>query len=601
MNVKKIALAFCTAFLFFMFSPLAVYTNTDCENCETDFPRDGCTVILVGKKASTDGSTMTTHTADCSFCDWTWRYVPPAEHESGATRKIYHVSQYKTWHPSEGLKWEKIKEEFTGLELPQPSRTYGYLHGMFGYMNENQVAIAESTIGCRDKMKNPTPSAKIDLTALTLLAMERSKTAREAIQIMGEISEKYGYGFYDDGEMLAVSDPDEVWIFEIMPVGPLWTPKSGKPGAIWCAQRLPDDHVSVCPNESRIGEIDLDNPDYFMASSNVISYAAEHGYYDPDSGKPFNWKKAYSPSEYSAWSSQGSRARLWSLFHVMAPSLGLKADTPNMELPFSIKPDKKLSVQDVMNLTRYKFEGTPFDPVRGLQGGPFKNPNYLPRPFKLDGKTYNTARFVGVNRAEYVTVTQCRDWLPNPVGGIVWLALGAQDTSCFVPLYIGINAIPESFKIGDHFVFDRNAARWAFDYVDFHTQVVYSHAIQDVRKAQEIWEGGAVARTPTIDKFAEELYKKDPALLTNFLTDYCLNNANRVVDTWWELGDQILVKFNHLWVYNTETRRTSRLEFPDWWLRELVKYDKLIAQEDLEEKMQEQQKTTKTKKKKRKK
>ncbi|MCK4759052.1 MAG: C69 family dipeptidase, partial [Candidatus Aminicenantes bacterium] len=425
------------------------------------------------------------------------------------------------------------------------------------------------------KMRNPTPSAKIDLTALTMLAMERSKTAREAIQVMGEITEKHGYGFYDDGEMLAVSDPNEVWIFEIMPVGPLWTPKSGKPGSIWCAQRVPDDHVSVCPNESRIGEIDLDNPDYFMASSNVISYAVEHGYYDPDSGEPFNWKKTYSPSKYSAWSSQGNRARLWCLFNVMAPSLELKADTPNMELPFSVKPDEKLSVQDVMNLTRYKFEGTQFDPVRGLQGGPFKNPNYLPRSFKLDGKTYNTARFVGVNRAEYVTVTQCRKWLPNPVGGIVWLAFGAQDTSCFVPLYIGINAIPESFMIGDHFVFDRKSARWAFDYVDFHTQVVYSHAIKDVRKAQEKWEGSAVTRTPAIDKVVEELYTQDPAMATDFLTDYCINNANRVVDAWWELGDQILVKFNHLWIYNTETRRTSRLEFPEWWLRELVKYDKL--------------------------
>ena len=601
MNKKKLLLPFVMLVFLVIFFPLSVYTTTECENCDTDFPRDGCTVIIVGKNASVDGSVMTTHTCDCGSCDWTWRYVSPADHEPGATRKIYHISQYKTWHPKEGLKWEKINEEFTGLEIPQPARTYGYLHGMFGYMNEHQLAIGESTIGCHRKMRNPTPSAKIDLTTLTQLAMERCKTAREAIQFMGEITEKHGYGFYDDGEMLAVADPDEVWIFEIMPVGPLWTPKSGKPGSIWCAQRVPDNHVSVCPNESRIGEINLDKSDYFMASSNAISYAVEHGYYDPNSGKPFNWKKAYSPSEYSAWSSQGSRARLWCLFDVMAPSQELSPRTPNMELPFSVKPDKKLSVQDVMNLTRYKFEGTQFDPVRGLQGGPFKNPNYLPRPFKLDDKTYNTARFVGVNRAEYVTVTQCRDWLPNPVGGIVWLAFGAQDTACFMPLYIGIDAIPESFMIGDHFVFDRKAARWAFDYVDFHTQVVYSHSIKDVRKTQEKWEGGAVARTPSIDKVAQELFKQNPKMVTEFLTDYCINNANRVVDAWWELGDQLLIKFNHLWVYNTETRRRGRLEFPEWWLKELVKYDKLTAQEDLEEKKQEQQKSTKSKKKKRKK
>ena len=158
-----------------------------------------------------------------------------------------------------------------------------------------------------------------------------------------------------------------------------------------------------------------------------------------------------------------------------------------MELPFSVKPDNKLSVQDVMNIVRDQFQGSPFDPVRGLQGGPFKNPNYLPRSFRLDEKTYNTARIIGVNRAEYVTVTQCRDWLPDPIGGIIWLAFGTQDTSCFMPLYAGITKIPESFKIGDHWVFSRDSARWAFDYVDFHTLVIYSLAIEDVKKAQKKW------------------------------------------------------------------------------------------------------------------
>lgn len=587
MNLKKLFLAFSMLFVVVtLLSALALMTS-QCEKCDSDLsvlPRDGCTVVIVGKDASVDGSVMTTHTCDCSFCDWTWRYVPAATHKPDAMRKIYHISQYKTWPPEEGLKWEKYKDDYTGLEIPQVPHTYAYLHGSFGYMNNQQLAIGESTIGCREKMKNETPSAKIDLTMLTLLAMERCKTAREAIKFMGEITEKYGYGFHDDGEMLAVADPKEVWIFEIMPVGALWTPKSGKPGSIWCAQRVPDDHVSLCPNQSRIGEIDLKNPDYFMASPNVISFAVEHGYYDPKSGEPFNWKKAYSPSEYSASSSRGTRVRLWRFLDIAAPSRKFSPDTPNMELPFSVKPDKKLSVQDVMNITRDKFQGTPFDPVRGLQGGPFKNPNYLPRPFELDGKTYNTARIIGVNRAEYVTVTQSRDWLPNPIGGIVWLAFGAQDTSCFMPLYAGITEIPESFKIGDHWVFNRESARWAFDYVDFHTQVVYSRAIEDVRKAQEKWEGGAVAKNPTIDKFALELYQKDPAQAREFLTDYCINNANIVIDAWWELGDQILVKYNHLWIYNTETRKTERLQYPEWWLRELVKYDKLEPQPPKEKK-----------------
>lgn len=164
-----------------------------------------------------------------------------------------------------------------------------------------------------------------------------------------------------------------------MPVGPLWTPKSSTPGAIWCAQRIPDDHVSVCPNESRIGEIDLDNPDYFLASLNVISFAEKKGYYDPKSGVPFNWKKAYSPSEYSVNSSRGTRARMWRFFDLAAPFQKISPDTPNMELPFSVKPDKNLSVKDIMNLTRDKYQGTKFDPAAGLRGGPFNNPNYHPR------------------------------------------------------------------------------------------------------------------------------------------------------------------------------------------------------------------------------
>ena len=579
MKTRFFPAIFVFALLSFLWAFSMIQANDEgCPSCEVQPQDEACTVIIVGKNASTDGSVMTTHTCDCGLCDWTFRLIPAADHPAGSTREIYHVDQFRTWDPRIGLKWERYKDDFTGLEIPQVAHTYAYLHGAFGYMNDQQVAIGESTIGCQKKMENPTPAAKFDITMLTLLAMERGKTAREAIKVMGELAEKHGYGFTDSGEMLAVADPNEVWIFEIMPIGPLWTPESGKPGAVWCAQRVPDDHVSVCPNESRIGEIDLSKPDYFMASPNVISYAVEAGFYDPKSGKPFNWKKAYSPSEHSAASSKGSRARLWRFFDLVAPSQKFSPETPNMDLPFSAKPDKKLSVYDVIVMTRDKFEGTPWDPARGLQGGPFANPNWLPYGFELEGEQYNTARVIGVNRAEYVTVTQCRGWLPNMIGGLVWLGWGAQDTSCYMPLYSGITQIPRSFEIGDHWVFDRESARWASDYVDFHTQVIYAHAIQDVRQAQARWEKSAVERTPLIDKAAEELYKKDPAQASRFLTDYCLNNASAVIQAWWELGDQLLVKYNHLWIYDTMTRKRNALKFPDWYLKELIRYNQLVPQ-----------------------
>lgn len=549
-----------------------------CASADQPIPSDKCTVVIVGKKASTDGSVMTTHTCDCGLCDWTWGYIPPKDHKPGSKRKVYYFPQFTTRPPADGLRWSPAayEKDFTGLEIPQIPHTYGYLHGMFGYMNDNQVAIGESTVGSRKKMRNPT--AKFDITFLTLIAMERAKTARHAIQIMGELSEKYGYGGSDTGEMLAVSDPNEVWVFEVMPVDALWAPDSGRPGAVWCAQRVPDDHVSVCPNESRIGEINLKNKNFFMASKNVVSYAVKKKYYDPNSGKPFSWKRAYSPSDTSAKKSNGFNARLWRFFTLVAPSKKFSDETPNMDFPFSIKPEKKLSIADVIHMTRDTFKGTPYDPGRGLQGGPFENPQRLPYGFTLDGKKYNLGRVIGVNRAEYITVTQCRDWLPNPIGGIVWLAFGAQDTSCYMPLYNGMNRIPKSFSIGDHWEFNRQSARWAFDYADYHAQVYYSLAIKDIREAQQKWEGNAINWIPRIDKIALQMHKENPAKAREFLTDWCINNANQVINAWWKLGDTLLVKFNHLWHYDIKNRKRLHVKYPDWWLRLLIKYNKLKPQ-----------------------
>jgi dipeptidase len=521
---------------------------------------EACTVIMVGKAASTDGSTMTTHTCDCGVCDWTFGHVPAADHKPGAMRKIYHVSQYVTW--KEGTKWPyALSKGDTGFSIPEVPHTFAYHHGMFGYMNENQVAISESTIWTVAKLVNATPSARIDLTMLSILGMERSRTARECVETMGSLAEQYGYGFNDDGEMFAVSDPNEIWIFEIMPAGPLWAPETGKPGAVWCAQRIPDDQVSVCPNESRIGEVNLADKDNFLGSAHMISFAVEQKLYDPASGKPFSWKRAYSPIDGSAVSSGGRRSRIWRLFDLVAPSLKLDPNTLDMDLPFSVKPDKKISVQDVMNLTRDKSYGSIFDPVQGIRGGPFRNPNY-----------YSGTRKISIAMAEYTSLVQCRSGLPNPIGGILWVAFGAQDTSCYIPLYAGMTAVPKSFTIGDHFEVNRSSARWAFDYVDFHTQVVYNQAIKDVEKAQLEYEGSAVRAIPEIDKAALELYAKRPAKAAEYLTKTCLAQADKIVAAWWDLGDRLLVKYNHFGLYDPEKRvRDRTLELYDSTWQKAVK------------------------------
>ncbi len=564
---RKTSFVFFTValILFSCFTFSSAQQDADCVECVDCV---GCTSFLVGKDASVDGSTMTVHPCDCGTCDFTFRTVPAADHKPGDTRKIRTITQYETWDPKVGLKWDMVSEEekFTGVEIPQPPHTYAYIHGMFGYINEHQLAMGESTVSCRREMQSP--NAVMNLTELTLIAMERCKTAREAIQLMGELGEQYGYGV-DGGEQLAIADPYEAWHFEIMPVGPLWTPDSGKPGAIWCAQRIPDDHISVTPNESRIGEIDLENTEYFMASSNVISYAVENGYYDPQSGEPFNWKKAYSP-----WTKRYINPRTWGAYHFLAPSLNLDPMTPNDELPFSIKPDKKVSVKDIMEVSRYHYEGTIFDMTKGLAAGPFGNPNrWRPMNWTVDEKGYSWERPIGTQQAEYVTITQSRSWLPDPIGGIVWIGLGTTDTTCFIPFYAGINEIPYSFQIGDHWTFDRDAARWAFDYTGFHVQFKYSYAIEDIKEAQYEYEDGAIAEIPKIDAEAAALYKEDPAKAREFLTDYCAQNAQKVIDAWWDLGDKLLVKYNIGFVYTSEDRQRKQVGYPEWWLKAVIEHD----------------------------
>jgi dipeptidase len=536
------------------------------QDADLGLASEACTVIMVGREASADGSVMSTHAADCGVCDFTWRHIPAADHKPGEMRRLYNIDQIRTWPPSEGGKWAAVLKDPTAVEIPQPARTYAYHHSIFGYMNDQQLAIGESTIGNVRKIGNPTPTPATNISMLTLLAVERCRTAREAIRFMGELAERYGYGYHDGGEMLAVSDPQEIWVFEIMPVGPLWTPASGKPGAVWAAQRVPDDHVAVCTNESIIGELDLKDPDRFMASAQVESYAVDAGLYDPKAGRPFSWKRAYSPTEGSAASTGGRRSRTWRFYDLVAPSRHFKPETPNMDLPFSVKPDRKLSVQDVMTLTRDKSEGSIFDPVLGLRGGPFKNPNY-----------YRGTRLISVPNVEYTTLTQCRAWLPAPVGGLVWVALGAQDTSCYIPLYAGAAAVPASFTVGDHFVLDRRSARWAFDYVDFHVQVAYNAAIEDVKAARKTWEDGAFAKVTEVDTRAAELYKRSPGEALKFVTGFTLNNAQSVVDAWWKLGDDLWVKYNHLALYEIEKRRSGRIPTanPEWWNKAVRAFDVL--------------------------
>ena len=216
MKQKPLILMMTVLTVFAFSSNSIVFSQTcGCSTSEAEayeaLALEACTSVLVGKKASTDGSIITTHTNDCGVCDWTFRYVPPADHEPDAKRKIYWYNQFETLPPSQGYHWSNYEHKFNGLEIDEVEHTYGYFHGMFGYLNDNQVGFGESSIGCRRELRNPTPAAKFDITQLSLIAMERARTAREAVRIMGDLATRHGFGHTDGGEMLAVSDPNLVY------------------------------------------------------------------------------------------------------------------------------------------------------------------------------------------------------------------------------------------------------------------------------------------------------------------------------------------------------------------------------------------------------
>ncbi|MEA1964688.1 MAG: C69 family dipeptidase [Candidatus Aerophobetes bacterium] len=502
-----------------------------------------CTNVPVGKDASVDGSVITTHTCD-GWYDNRIVIVPGKTFEKGTMTPVYKELCHLT-RPG-------VKPVKTG-EIPQVEKTYTYFRVGYPFMNEHQVMIGESTFGGRFW----SGEGILMIEQLEALGLQRAKTAREAIKVMGALAEKYGYG--DCGEALTVADSNEVWIFEIISAGPTWAPESGKPGAAWAAQRIPDDHASVIANRSRIGEINLEDPDHFMASENVFSFAKEMDWWDPEDG-PFVFWKAYCPEPYG-WPFY-QRRREWRALSLLAPSLNLDPEAEHY--PFSVKPDKKVSVQDIMAIKRDYLKGTKFDLTKGLAAGPFGNPNRYPTPSKVkpEGrKDLDWERALSMFRCSYSFVSQARSWLPDPIGGVLWFGEDAPHSTCYIPFYCGITKVPKSFSSGRRDVFDKDSAWWAFNFVSNWADLKFSYMIKDIKAAQNELEGDFFAMQPAIEKAALEMYKKDPSLAVKFLTDYSNNCANRAVDTWWKLAKKLIAKYDDGYV-NGES-----VGYPTWWLK----------------------------------
>jgi dipeptidase len=505
-----------------------------------------CTSIPVGKDASVDGSVMTTHTCD-GWYDARLVVVPGQTFEPGVMTPIYKNICILT---------RPDKELIKVGEIPQVEKTYTYYHIGYPFMNENQIMIGETTFGGRSEFENG--DAWMMIEQLEDLGLARAKTARECVEIMGALAEKYGYG--DGGECLTVTDPNEVWQFEIMGPGPLWTPASGKPGAVWVAQRIPDGEVGVSANRARIGEIDLNNKDYFMASSNIFTLGEELGFYDSKGSKPFSFYEVYAPKD-----SFYNRRREWRVLSLVAPSLNLDPDAERY--PFSVKPDKKLSVQDLMAIKRDHYEGTEFDLTQGMAAGPFGNPNRYPTPSKVrpeDRKSFDWERAISMFRCSYSFISQARSWLPDPIGGVLWFGEDAPHSTCYIPFYCQITEVPESFTTGSRLIFDKNFAWWAFNFVSNWADLKYSYMIEDIKAAQKEVEGDFFAMQSAVEMAALDLYKKDPALAVKYLTNYSNDAANRAVNRWWKLADELVAKYDDGYVNALDS-----VGYPTWWLEEV--------------------------------
>lgn len=500
--------------------------------------KDACTSITVGKLASADGSVMTSHTCD-SRKDRTWiDIVKSRKYKHDTKRKIY-ANTHLTTSP-----YDLSKQELKG-EIPQVPVTYKYLNTALPPLNEHQVAVGESTFGGKKIMRSD--NGIIDYYEVNRLMLERSKTAREAIRVANEITKKYGYN--DGGECFTIADPNEVWHLEII------GPGKGKKGAVWAAQRVPDDHISVNANGSRIREIDLSKPDYFMASENYKSRAIELGLYDPNSGKPFEFCYVYASRK-----SMATRRREWRVFSLLAPSLDLDPNGENF--PFSIKPEKKVTPQRIMEIFRDTFEGTPFDMtkfmivpeqddhyeftgkyIKSPYANPFMHYDMMPL-FKINGGwNHMGERCIARYYCTYVTVIQVRGWLPNDIGGLVWFGYDNPAMTAYAPIYIGIEKVPDSYKICGRPGIDRNCAWWAFNRVADLSAQKWGDMKHDVEKVWKNFEEKVFEQQKEIEEKALALHKKNPKKARKYLTQKCNEWMNKLVKAYWQLGDDLWSKY----------------------------------------------------------
>lgn len=526
---------------------------------------NGCTNFLVSKGASVDGSTMITYAAD-SHTLYGELYLQPAkDYPADAFRDIY--------------EWDTGK--FLG-RIPQVAQTYSVV----GNMNEFQVAIGETTYGGREELGKQS-GAIMDYGSLMYVALQRAKTAREAIGVMTDLVEKYGYA--SSGESFSISDPNEVWIMEMIGKG------EGEKGAVWVAQRIPDGYISGHANQARITTFPMSDQTNCLFAKDVISFAREKGWFD-GINKDFSFSDVYAPVDFSG--ARFSDARVYAGFNKVNSDMKQYEEYvlgkvkhegdnkfPSNRMPLWIKPDKKLSVQDVMGMMRDHYVGTALDMTKDIGAGPFKLPyRWRPLTFKVGSADYVNERAISTQQTGFSFVTQSRSWLPDPIGGILWFGVDDTYSTCYAPMYCGITEIPECFKVGngDLLTYSETSAFWVFNVVSNFAYLRYDAMIPDVLKVQKSLEDKFVAYTPSVDMAAQSLWKAGKKKETlQFITDYSVNQANGMTHEWEKLAQYLMVKFIDGNIKKEKDGTFERTEpgmpaspnqpgYPDWWKKLII-------------------------------
>lgn len=499
-------------------------------------PSDACTSIMVGRKASSDGSVMTSHTCDSWYRTWI-QIQPAADYAKDTIMSVFDGRMHTEYPDSK----RNVKEKGT---IPQVSHTYRFLDTAYPCLNEKQLAIGETTYSGLDTMQNKNGMFMIE--ELERIALQRCSTAREAIKLMGDLIEKYGYG--DSGECLTIADPKEVWIFEVQGEGP------ENIGGVWAAVRIPDDHIAVSANISRIGQLDLKDKDNYMASKNVKSVAKKMGLWD---GKePFSFWKAYSRTNYMKEPKNYSVRELY-IMNELAPSAGFTADLE--ELPLSVKPDKPVTVEDVARLLGSYYEGTSqnlsgrlkvknpakkndsevADSVVSNFANPWMRPDEIAVYASLVDPNMKNIRTVSVPWCAYSTIIQCRDWLPDEVGGVAWVCLDNPGQSPRFPIFAGNTELPDMLAIcGQHRTRD-DAALWHYRKANRLATVRWGLSRKSLEPARDYFMKKGVRELPMVETNYQKLVNDGKsAEALEMLNGYTSDFFGATIHKWDELADR---------------------------------------------------------------